>query len=115
MNNPGYRAVSFDDLVQTYSEQASGLLDGGVDILLLETIFDTLNAKAALFGISQVLDKREIKDFPIMVSLTVADASGRTLSGQTLEAFLISVSHIPLFSIGLNCSFGASALRNYVE
>lgn len=115
VNNPGYRAVSFDDLVSTYAEQASGLLDGGVDILLLETIFDTLNAKAALFGISQELEKRGISDFPIMVSVTVADASGRTLSGQTLEAFLISVSHIPLFSIGLNCSFGASALRHYVE
>ena len=115
VNNPGYRAVSFDDLVSTYAEQASGLLDGGVDILLLETIFDTLNAKAALFGISQELEKRGIADFPIMVSVTVADASGRTLSGQTLEAFLISVSHIPLFSIGLNCSFGAGALRHYVE
>lgn len=115
VNNPGYRAVSFDDLVVSYSEQAAGLLDGGVDILLLETIFDTLNAKAALFGIGQELEKRAIKDFPIMVSVTVADASGRTLSGQTLEAFLISVSHVSLFSIGLNCSFGASALRSYVE
>lgn len=115
VNNPGYRAVSFDDLVEVYAEQASGLLDGGVDILLLETIFDTLNAKAALFGITRELQKRNLDDFPVMVSVTVADASGRTLSGQTLEAFLISVSHFPLFSIGLNCSFGAEDLRSYVK
>ena len=115
VNNPGYRAVSFDDLAEVYAEQAAGLLDGGADILLLETIFDTLNAKAALFGIRRELRKRNIEDFPIMVSVTVADASGRTLSGQTLEAFIISVSHEPLFSIGLNCSFGASDLRMYVE
>lgn len=115
VNNPGYRAVSFDDLADAYSEQAAGLLDGGVDLFLLETIFDTLNAKAALYGINRELKKRGIDDFPIMVSVTVADASGRTLSGQTLEAFLISVSHLPLFSIGLNCSFGASELRSYVE
>lgn len=115
VNNPGYRAVTFDDLADAYGEQAAGLLDGGVDLLLLETIFDTLNAKAALYGINRELQKRGLTDFPIMVSVTVADASGRTLSGQTLEAFLISVSHMPLFSIGLNCSFGASELRSYVE
>jgi 5-methyltetrahydrofolate--homocysteine methyltransferase len=115
VNNPGYRAVTFDDLADVYGEQASGLLDGGVDILLLETIFDTLNAKAALFGIQRELRRRGIEDFPVMVSVTVADASGRTLSGQTMEAFIISVSHMPLFSIGLNCSFGASDLRLYVE
>lgn len=115
VNNPGYRAVSFDELADAYGEQAAGLLDGGVDIFLLETIFDTLNAKAALYGINRELKKRGIVDFPIMVSVTVADASGRTLSGQTLEAFIISVSHMPLFSIGLNCSFGASDLRSYVE
>ena len=115
VNNPGFRAVSFDDLVATYAEQASGLLDGGVDIFLVETIFDTLNAKAALFGIQNELDKRGLKNFPIMVSVTVADNSGRTLSGQTMEAFMISVSHAPLFSLGLNCSFGASELRSYVE
>ncbi len=115
VNNPGYRAVSFEDLSDAYGQQAAGLLDGGVDILLLETIFDTLNAKAALFGINRELKKRGIDDFPIMVSVTVADASGRTLSGQTMEAFLISVSHMSLFSIGLNCSFGASELRFYVE
>lgn len=115
VNNPGYRAVTFDDLASVYAEQAEGLLDGGADILLLETIFDTLNAKAALFGIGEVLKKRGLNNFPVMVSVTVADASGRTLSGQTLEAFLISISHFPLFSIGLNCSFGAEDLRSYVK
>ncbi|GAO29165.1 5-methyltetrahydrofolate-homocysteine methyltransferase [Geofilum rubicundum JCM 15548] len=115
VNNPGYRAVTFDDLADVYGAQAAGLLDGGVDILLLETIFDTLNAKAALYGIQRELRRRGIEDFPVMVSVTVADASGRTLSGQTMEAFIISVSHMPLFSIGLNCSFGASDLRLYVE
>ncbi|WP_026474451.1 methionine synthase [Alkaliflexus imshenetskii] len=115
VNNPGYRAVTFDDLVEVYAQQVAGLLDGGVDLLLLETIFDTLNAKAALFGIYRELEKRSLGDFPVMVSVTVADASGRTLSGQTLEAFIVSVSHMPLFSIGLNCSFGASDLRIYVD
>ncbi len=115
VNNPGYRAVSFDDLAAVYAEQVEGLLDGGADILLLETIFDTLNAKAALHGIREVLEKRRLQDFPVMVSVTVADASGRTLSGQTLEAFLISISHFPLFSLGLNCSFGAEDLRSYVK
>jgi 5-methyltetrahydrofolate--homocysteine methyltransferase len=115
VNNPGYRAVTFDELADVYAQQANGLIDGGADILLLETIFDTLNAKAALFGINRVLRERGIEDFPVMVSVTIADASGRTLSGQTLEAFIISVSHVPLFSIGLNCSFGADELRAYVE
>ncbi|MFW5889916.1 MAG: methionine synthase [Marinilabiliaceae bacterium] len=115
VNNPGYRAVSFDDLADTYGEQVAGLLDGGVDLLLVETIFDTLNAKAALYGINRELKKRGLDDFPVMISVTVADASGRTLSGQTLDAFLISVSHFPLFSIGLNCSFGAEDLRSYVK
>jgi 5-methyltetrahydrofolate--homocysteine methyltransferase len=115
VNNPGYRAVTFDDLAEVYAEQASGLIDGGSDLLLLETIFDTLNAKAALYGIYGELEKRGLEDFPIMVSVTVADASGRTLSGQTLDAFLISVSHFPIFSIGLNCSFGAEDLRSYVK
>ncbi len=115
VNNPGYRAVTFDDLATVYAEQASGLIEGGANLLLLETIFDTLNAKAALFGIGRELKRRNLSDFPVMVSVTVADASGRTLSGQTLEAFLISVSHFPLFSIGLNCSFGAKDLRSYVE
>ncbi|MBN2166528.1 MAG: methionine synthase [Marinilabiliaceae bacterium] len=115
VNHPGYRAVTFDDLKTAYREQVKGLLDGGVDLLLVETIFDTLNAKAALFAIDEELQSREIDKFPLMVSATVADASGRTLSGQTIEAFLNSVSHIDLLSVGLNCSFGAKDLRPYVE
>ncbi|MCF6241216.1 MAG: methionine synthase, partial [Bacteroidales bacterium] len=115
VNDPGFRAVSFDDLVQAYSEQIKGLLDGGADILMVETIFDTLNAKAALFAIEQILEERNLLDFPVMVSGTITDKSGRTLSGQTLEAFLNSVSHIKLLSIGLNCAFGAHDLRPYVE
>jgi 5-methyltetrahydrofolate--homocysteine methyltransferase len=115
VNNPGFRAVTFDKLADVYAEQASGLIDGGADMLLLETIFDTLNAKAALYGINRVIQEKGCPELPIMVSVTVADASGRTLSGQTLDAFLISVSHFPLFSIGLNCSFGAEDLRSYVK
>ena len=115
VNHPGYRSVSFDDLKDAYQEQVKGLLDGGVDILIVETIFDTLNAKAALVGINDELKARGIEKFPLMVSATVADASGRTLSGQTMEAFLNSVSHVDLLSVGLNCSFGANDLRPYVE
>ena len=115
VNDPGFRAVSFDDLVQAYSEQIKGLLDGGADILMVETIFDTLNAKAALFAIENILEKRNINEFPVMVSGTITDKSGRTLSGQTLGAFLNSVSHIKLLSIGLNCAFGAKDLRPYIE
>ncbi len=114
VTNPGYRAISFDELVQAYSEQATGLLDGGADILLVETIFDTLNAKAALFAIEKVFEKRGMRH-PVMVSGTITDASGRTLSGQTAEAFLYSVSHIPLLSIGFNCALGADQLRPYIE
>jgi len=106
VNDPGYRAVTFDELVEAYRQQAEALLDGGADILLVETIFDTLNAKAALFAIDQVRETRAI-DIPIMVSGTITDASGRTLSGQTVEAFLISVSHIPLLSVGFNCALGS--------
>ncbi|MBC7921252.1 MAG: homocysteine S-methyltransferase family protein, partial [Ferruginibacter sp.] len=122
VNNPGYRAVTFDDLVTAYTEQVRGLLDGGADILLVETIFDTLNAKAALFAIEQVFDEREASQkgegtprVPVMVSGTITDASGRTLSGQTVEAFLYSVSHLPLMSVGFNCALGADLLRPYVE
>jgi len=115
VNDPGFRAVSFDDLVNAYGEQVNGLLDGGADILLVETIFDTLNAKAALFAIDTILEERKINEFPVMVSGTITDKSGRTLSGQTLEAFLNSVSHIKLLSIGLNCAFGAKDLRPYIE
>lgn len=114
VNNPGYRAITFDELVVAFKEQAKGLIDGGSDVLLLETIIDTLNVKAALFGIQELFDEIG-KTLPIMVSGTITDASGRTLSGQTTEAFLISVSHVPLLSIGLNCALGASALRPYLQ
>ena len=113
VEDPGYRAVSFDDLVEIYCEQVNGLMLGGVDILLIETIFDTLNAKAAIFAIEKVLKKKQIK-IPVMISGTITDASGRTLSGQTLEAFMHSVSHIDLLSIGLNCALGAKELRPYL-
>jgi len=114
VNDPGFRAVHYDDLVKSYTEQVNGLIDGGVDLLLVETIFDTLNAKAALFAINGVLRERAIR-LPVMVSGTITDLSGRTLSGQTLEAFLNSVSHIDLLSIGLNCSLGAEQLRPFIE
>ncbi|WP_109851584.1 homocysteine S-methyltransferase family protein [Aquimarina sp. AU58] len=114
VNDPGYRAVTFDELRIAYKQQVEALLDGGVDILLVETIFDTLNAKAALFAIEEVKDERNI-DVPIMVSGTITDASGRTLSGQTAEAFLISLSHIPMLSVGFNCALGANQLTPYLE
>ncbi len=114
VSNPGYRAISFDELKEAFKEQAKGLIDGGVDVLLLETIIDTLNVKAALFGIQELFDEIG-RTLPIMVSGTITDASGRTLSGQTTEAFLISVSHVPLLSIGLNCALGAKALRPYLQ
>ena len=114
VNNPGFRNISFDELRAAYTEQAEGLIDGGADLLLVETIFDTLNAKAALAAIAEVLERRGL-DLPIMVSGTITDASGRTLSGQTLEAFWNSVRHANLFSIGLNCALGAKELRPYVE
>ncbi len=114
VNNPGFRAISFDELYTAYREQASGLLDGGADLLLVETIFDTLNAKAALFAINDLAEERGEKT-PVMVSGTITDASGRTLSGQTVEAFLYSVSHIDLLSIGFNCALGAKELRPFVE
>lgn len=114
VNNPGFRAITFDELVKAFKEQAKGLIDGGADVLLLETIIDTLNVKAALFGIQELFDEIG-RELPIMVSGTITDASGRTLSGQTTEAFLISVSHVPLLSIGLNCALGASALRPYLQ
>lgn len=114
VNDPGYRAVTFDDLRIAYKQQVEALIDGGSDILLVETIFDTLNAKAALFAIEEVKDDRNI-DIPIMVSGTITDASGRTLSGQTVEAFLVSVSHIPLLSVGFNCALGADLLKPYLQ
>ncbi len=114
VNNPGYRNIDFDTLRKAYREQAKALLDGGVDLFLVETVFDTLNAKAALFGISELLEE-ENKQVPVMVSGTITDASGRTLSGQTTNAFLISLEHMPLLSIGLNCALGAKDLRPYLQ
>ncbi|MFT6959937.1 MAG: 5-methyltetrahydrofolate--homocysteine methyltransferase [Polaribacter sp.] len=114
VNDPGYRAVTFNDLRIAYKQQVEALIDGGVDLLLVETVFDTLNAKAALFAIEEVKEEKDI-DIPIMLSGTITDASGRTLSGQTAEAFLISVSHIPLLSIGFNCALGANLLQPHLE
>ncbi|MGY8914004.1 MAG: homocysteine S-methyltransferase family protein [Flavobacteriales bacterium] len=114
VNDPGFRAISFDDLRIAYKQQVEALIDGGSDLLLVETIFDTLNAKAALFAIEEVKEERGI-EIPIMVSGTITDASGRTLSGQTAEAFLISISHIPILSVGFNCALGASQLVPHLE
>jgi len=114
VNNPGYRAITFDELAAAYKQQAEALINGGVDVLLLETITDTLNTKAALFAIQELFEEKGV-EVPIMVSGTITDASGRTLSGQTTEAFLISVSHAPLLSVGLNCALGADMLRPYLQ
>lgn len=114
VNDPGFRAITFEELRVAYKQQAEALLDGGSDILLVETVFDTLNAKAALFAIEEIKEERNI-DVPIMVSGTITDASGRTLSGQTAESFLISVSHIPLLTVGFNCALGANQLTPYLQ
>lgn len=114
VNNPGFRAVSYDELKEAYALQTEALLDGGVDILLVETVFDTLNAKAAIHAIMDVLDHRDI-EVPVMVSGTITDASGRTLSGQTPEAFWYSIKHAPLLSVGLNCALGAEELRPHLQ
>ena len=114
VNDPGYRAVTFKELVEAYQQQMEALMEGGVDALLIETVFDTLNAKAALFAAEAAFD-RQGKRLPIMVSGTITDASGRTLSGQTAEAFWVSMSHAPLFSIGLNCALGAEQLIPHLE
>jgi len=114
VNRPEFRAVTFDELRIAYKQQVEALIDGGVDILLVETIFDTLNAKAALFAIEELKEERNI-EIPVMVSGTITDASGRTLSGQTVEAFLTSVSHIPLLSVGFNCALGAEQLQPYLQ
>ncbi|MBF8149810.1 homocysteine S-methyltransferase family protein [Winogradskyella sp. F6397] len=114
VSRPEYRAITFDELRIAYKQQVEALIDGGVDLLLVETIFDTLNAKAALFAIEEVKEERHI-DIPIMVSGTITDASGRTLSGQTVEAFLTSISHIPLLSVGFNCALGAEQLKPYLQ
>lgn len=115
VNNPGYRAVSFDEVANAYYEQIKGLVDGGVDLLLVETIFDTLNAKAAIFAIKKYFRDTKRAELPIMISGTITDASGRTLSGQTLEAFYISVSHANPLSVGLNCALGAKEMRPHIE
>ena len=114
VNQPGYRAVTFSDLCEAYSEQINALIDGGVDLLLVETIFDTLNAKAALFAINTIKEERKL-DIPVMVSGTITDASGRTLSGQTPEAFWNSLSHANLLSIGLNCALGAKDMMPHIN
>lgn len=114
VSDPGFRAVTFDELALAFKEQARGLMDGGADVLLCETIIDTLNAKAAIYGILELFEETG-KELPIMISGTITDASGRTLSGQTVEAFLISLSHAPLLSIGLNCALGARQLKPYIR
>jgi 5-methyltetrahydrofolate--homocysteine methyltransferase len=116
VNRPDYRAVTWDQVVTAYTEQIEALLDGGVDALLVETIFDTLNAKAALFAIEQVFDRRgDAARVPVMISVTITDASGRTLSGQTISAFYASIAHANPFSVGINCALGGAAMRPYVE
>ena len=114
VNNPGFRAITFDQLRIAYREQVGALIDGGVDILLVETVFDTLNAKAALFAIDEIFEERNLR-LPIMVSGTITDQSGRTLTGQTTDAFLVSMQHMPLLSIGLNCALGAEMMRPYLK
>ncbi|MCH2199088.1 MAG: homocysteine S-methyltransferase family protein [Flavobacteriales bacterium] len=114
VNDPAYRAVTYDELVAAYKEQMIALIDGGVDAFLIETIFDTLNAKAALFAAEEAMAEKGVT-VPIMVSGTITDASGRTLSGQTAEAFLISMSHVPLLSVGFNCALGAAQLTPYID
>ena len=115
VNNPGYRALTFDEAVEAYYEQVSGLVDGGVDLLLIETIFDTLNAKAAIFAIKKYFRDTHKKELPVMISGTITDASGRTLSGQTLEAFYTSIRHAKPLSVGLNCALGAQEMRPHIE
>jgi 5-methyltetrahydrofolate--homocysteine methyltransferase len=115
VNNPGFRAVTFDAVAEAYTEQIKGLVDGGVDILLIETIFDTLNAKAAIYAARNFFRKNNMPELPIMISGTITDASGRTLSGQTLEAFYVSVMHANPISVGLNCALGAHEMRPHIE
>ena len=115
VNNPGFRAVSFDEVATAYYEQIKGLEEGGVDLLLVETIFDTLNAKGAIYAIKKYFRDTKKKELPVMISGTITDASGRTLSGQTLEAFYISISHINPLSVGLNCALGATEMRSHIE
>jgi 5-methyltetrahydrofolate--homocysteine methyltransferase len=114
VNNPGYRAVSFDEVMEAYYEQVKGLIDGGVDVILIETIFDTLNAKAAIYAVKKYFADYSI-ELPIMISGTITDASGRTLSGQTLEAFYYSVEHANPISVGFNCALGATQMKPHIE
>jgi 5-methyltetrahydrofolate--homocysteine methyltransferase len=115
VNNPGYRALTFDEAVDAYYEQIKGLVEGGVDLILIETIFDTLNAKAAIFAVKKYFRSTKQQELPIMISGTITDASGRTLSGQTLEAFYTSIRHARPLSIGLNCALGAQEMRPHIE
>ena len=115
VNNPGFRAVTFDEVAAAYTEQIKGLVEGGVDLLLIETIFDTLNAKAAIYAAKNFFRKNNLPELPIMISGTITDASGRTLSGQTLEAFYTSVAHANPLSVGLNCALGAQEMRPHIE
>ncbi len=115
VNNPGFRAVTFDEVVTSYTEQIRGLVDGGVDVILIETIFDTLNAKAAIFAVKEFFRKEGKPELPMMISGTITDASGRTLSGQTLEAFYTSIQHAKPLSVGLNCALGAQEMRSHIE
>jgi 5-methyltetrahydrofolate--homocysteine methyltransferase len=115
VNNPGFRSVTFDEVSNAYYEQISGLVEGGVDVLLIETIFDTLNAKGAIYAAKKYFRTTKQKELPIMISGTITDASGRTLSGQTLEAFYISISHARPLSVGLNCALGATEMRPHIE
>ena len=115
VNNPGFRSVTFDEVATAYTEQIKGLVDGGVDVLLIETIFDTLNAKAAIYAAKKFFRENKLPELPIMISGTITDASGRTLSGQTLEAFYTSVMHANPLSVGLNCALGAKEMRSHVE
>lgn len=115
VNNPGYRALTFDEAVEAYYEQIQGLVDGGINVILIETIFDTLNAKAAIFAVKKYFRDTKQKELPVMISGTITDASGRTLSGQTLEAFYTSIMHAKPLSVGLNCALGAKEMRPHIE
>ena len=115
VNNPGYRALTFDEAVEAYYEQIKGLVEGGIDVILIETIFDTLNAKAAIFAVKKYFRDTKQKELPVMISGTITDASGRTLSGQTLEAFYTSIMHAKPLSVGLNCALGAKEMRPHIE
>jgi 5-methyltetrahydrofolate--homocysteine methyltransferase len=115
VNNPGFRAVTFDEVAAAYTEQIKGLVEGGVDLLLIETIFDTLNAKAAIYAVKNYFQQNNLPELPIMISGTITDASGRTLSGQTLQAFYVSVMHANPLSVGLNCALGAAEMRPHIE